>query len=68
MAHVIKDMCCVKGVDELNYRYYMHDMRNDLKYAKTLDYKTRETILSFIIPEQAFQMNKDDIVDAFCDL
>merc|ERR1711964_182894 len=63
---LITDMVCLEGAQELDYRWYLHDNRHNMKALHGLRYAQRECIASFLIPEPAFEMNKDAIVDLFC--
>lgn len=56
----------VQGVNELDYRWFLHDNRRKMRHLRKLDYKTRECIASFVIPEPAFKMNKDALVNLYC--
>jgi len=64
---LINDFVCLKGAQELDYRWYLHDNRANSKALEGLDYSCRETIASFLIPKQAFFLNKDEIVDLYCE-
>jgi len=67
IAETINSFLCTEGVQELDYRWYLHDNRHNEKHVQPLDYKTRECIASFLIPEPAFNLNKDQIVDLYCE-
>merc|ERR1711964_234026 len=64
---LINDFVCLKGAQELDYRWYLHDNRANSKALEGSDYNCRETIASFLIPTQAFLLNKDEIVDLYCE-
>merc|ERR1712167_58708 len=59
VAQTIESFLNVQGVNELDYRWYLHDNRKNMKHLRKMDYSTRECIASFLIPEPAFKMDKD---------
>merc|ERR1712098_99135 len=63
---LICEFLCLEGTDELDYRWHLHDNRANMTALHGMDYNTRECIASFIIPEPAFKLNKDQIVDLYC--
>merc|ERR1712098_805660 len=63
---IITDMVCLKGAEELDYRWYMHDNRHNMRLLKGMKYDTRECITSFLVPNSALSMNKDAIVSEYC--
>lgn len=68
VANTIESFLNVEGINELDYRWYLHDNRRNLKNIRRMNYQTRECIASFLIPEPAFKMDKDAIVSLFCDV
>jgi len=63
---LICSFVCLEGAEELDYRWHLHDNRNNMGALEGVDYNTRECIASFLIPEPAFRLNKDQIVDLYC--
>jgi hypothetical protein len=66
IQRIIAEMTLVEGVQELDYRWYLHDNRRNMKNLEGLSYKCRECIAEFLIPQPAFKLNKDAIVDLYC--
>merc|ERR1711964_160623 len=63
---LLSEFLTIRGVNELDYRWFLHDNRRKMRYLRKLDYKTRECIASFVIPKPAFKMNKDALVNLYC--
>jgi len=64
---MIIDFACLKGANELDYRWYLHDNRENMKALKELDYTCRETIASYLIPKEAFTLDKDELLEMYCE-
>jgi len=66
VQETICDFVNLKGMDKLDYRWYLHDNRKNSPMLKHMNYECREAIASFLIPKPAFALDKDEIVDLFC--
>jgi len=64
---MIIDFTCLKGANELDYRWYLHDNRDNMHALKELNYQCRETIASYLIPEEAFGLDKDQLLEHYCE-
>lgn len=43
------------------------DTSENSKHLKEMDYYVRENIAAFLIPKQAFHLDKDQLLELYCD-